>query len=259
VSLHPLATLFVALLTLTAGCLGGLGADLPTGDDAPPTDGATLSDPERVLYDAGSFTASWRYAGTDGDGVRSEIRYDYRADLAGNRSHVAYATRVDDEDTPGAWEAYSTGGRTYTRYDAGGEPFYQVAEGGADVVEDALSRAGAYGAGDLSDMRRVGTETFDGVAVTRYEVTDADDWFVGGTVAGLVQADRVTDFRYVVLVDEDGLARSESWSFTGATEDGQTVTGEWEYSITRVGATDFADPDWLADAEAAATPTSSLA
>ena len=55
-----------------------------------------------------------------------------------------------------------------------------------------------------------------------------------------------------MLVDADGLPRYESWSFEGETDDGETITGEWEYTLTKVGSTTVDDPEWLAAAQAAA-------
>jgi hypothetical protein len=115
-----------------------------------------------------------------------------------------------------------------------------------------LSQARAYGADE--DLAFGGTETFDGVTVERYEPSRASPQLVqAGSAAGAGVGSGnvgVTDFQYVVLVDADGLPRFESWSFTGETTDGQRSTGEWECSLTGVGSTTVADPDWLADAEA---------
>jgi hypothetical protein len=266
---HRLAIGLVALLTLTAGCLGGV-PDFPGDVPTPPTDRVvgdgtvaragddattpSLSDPERVLREAGSFTATWRYTSTDDAGTRGEMRYDYRVDLAGGRSHVVYTLGQEGEEAPGAWETFTVDNRTYSRFGTGDEAFYQVAEGGVEVVADATGHAAAYETGDLSEMTARGTETFDGVTVHRYELTDVDEWFVGASLAGMSGAAEVTDFRYVVLVDGDGLSRYESWSFAGVTEEGESVSAEWEYSLTGVGTTAVDDPEWLADAEAAGTP-----
>jgi hypothetical protein len=102
-------------------------------------------------------------------------------------------------------------------------------------------------------MSTRGSEQFDGVTVTRYELTEANSQVIqaGSRTDGSAGVAEITDFHYVVLVDENGLSRYESWSYTGRTGEGETVSGEWEYSLTKVGGTTVADPDWLADARAA--------
>lgn len=286
-----LLTAVVVVLVLTAGCLGsgdgsaasagdggsdggsgdgaasdggaGGGTDGATGDG---TDGATgdgtdggadglsLSDSEAALRDAGSFTAAWRYAGTDENGQRGEISFAYAADLNAGRTHIAYST--SDGAQAAGWEVYSTDEVTYTRYGSGDNAFYQTTEEQRNVVDEALSHAGIYGYGNEDELSYEGTETFDGVTVERYVLTESDSiWW--GSAAPQHSSDEftVTDFEYVVLIDVDGLARFESWSFSGETADGSTVTGEWNYSITKLGSTTVTEPDWLAAAEAQAQAT----
>lgn len=82
------------------------------------------------------------------------------------------------------------------------------------------------------------------------EFTDRTTWGVLGAAGALDDGDlRVVDYRSVVLIDGDGLARSTAWRLTGETDGGETVTAEWRYTVTGVGATTVAAPDWLADAE----------
>lgn len=91
------------------------------------------------------------------------------------------------------------------------------------------------------------------MTVTRYERTEASSQLLraGSAAAGDASGPAgITDFRYVVLVDEDGLSRHEPWSFAGRSADGEAVSGEWEHSLTRVGSTTVDDPDWLAAARA---------
>jgi len=109
---------------------------------------------------------------------------------------------------------------------------------------------------DTNDERsNHGTETFDGVRVTRYELTEASSQLIQADSAvsgGSTGVTDISDRHSVVLVDDDGVSRHESWSFTGRTAEGQQVSGEWEYSLTGVGSTVVDDPDWLAEAKAAA-------
>ena len=75
----------------------------------------------------------------------------------------------------------------------------------------------------------------------------------GFAAAGAQGADGFTvdDFEYVVLIDGNGLARLESWTYAG-TQNGQSVSYSWEYTLTGVGETTVEDPDWLDEAVAAA-------
>jgi hypothetical protein len=209
------------------------------------------------LRDAGSFTATWTYRGSDRDGTRGEVSYIYYADLDGDRAHVLFSTTGGDEGTTAGWERFSTAGRTYSRYGSGTGAFYQVQEEAEfDVVGDTVSRAGVYAYDDTSGLAFRGTERYDGVTVGRYELTDARSvfWVADAAVRaadiGVDDGIEIQEFEYVVLIDDDGLSRYESWSYTGTTPDGETIDAAWEYSLTGVGSTSFEDPAWVAAAEA---------
>lgn len=260
---NRLVTLGVVVLMLTAGCLGGgTPADggaageerTPDGSSTGVADGPELTDPEAALRDAGSFTVTWQYAGVDASGTRTEVRHEYYADLRGERSLTSTSSfRGGQPD--GTTEQFVVDGTTYLRTGPSDAPSYAAYPGTADVVGTAisLSQARAYGANE--DMANRGTERFDGVAVTRYELSEADSQLIqagSAATSGAPGTAEITDFRYVVLVDADGLSRYESWSFTGRTAEGQAVSGEWEYSLTAVGSTAVEDPEWLAAARATA-------
>lgn len=259
-------TLVLVVLMLTAGCLGGGGGaageasgdseTTPGGDGAATDtgDGPDLTDPEAALRDAGSFTVTWEYAGVDATGTRTDVTHEYYADLRGERSLTVTSSSRDGQPE-GTTEQFVAGGTTYIRSGPADAPSYASYPGTADVVGTAiaLSQARAYGANE--DLASRGTETFDGVRVTRYELSEADSQLIqagSAAASGAPGTAEITDFHYVVLVDEDGLSRYESWSFTGRTAEGQAISGEWEYSLTRVGSTTLDDPDWLADAQTAA-------
>jgi hypothetical protein len=264
---NRLVTLGVVVLMLTAGCLGGgtpadggaAGDDereerTPDGSSAGAVDGPELTDPEAALRDAGSFTVTWQYAGVDASGTRTEVRHEYYADLRGERS-LTRTSSVRDGQPEGTTEQFVADGTTYLRTGPADAPSYAAYPGTADVVGTAiaLSQARAYGANE--DMTNRGTEQFDGVTVTRYELSEADSQLIqagSAATSGAPGTAEITDFHYVVLVDADGLSRYESWSFTGRTAEGQTVSGEWEYSLTTVGSTPVEDPEWLAAAQATA-------
>jgi hypothetical protein len=257
-------TLVLVVMMLTAGCLGGgspasevAGGSENTADGGSSSvedaDGPDLTDPEAALRDAGSFTVTWRYAGVDATGARSEVSHEYHADLRGERSLTVTSSSRDGQPE-GVAEQFVADGTTYVRTGTAETPSYVSYPGTADVVGTAiaLSQARAYGANE--DLTTRGTERFDGVAVTRYELSEADSQLIqagSAATSGAPGTAEITDFHYVVLVDEDGLSRYESWSFTGRTAEGQDISGEWEYTLTNVGSTSVDDPDWLADARAA--------
>jgi hypothetical protein len=268
----------VALLLVLAGCTGGGGGDggaAPATDTEAPADpgsgggsggssgaddddrgadeGAlSLTDPEVALEEAGSFTSTWRYSGMDVDGVEGAVSYTYRADLDAERAYVSVTSEQDGETVEGGFATFTTDGVVYTRFGGGDESFYQARpQESQDLVAESLARTAIYGT-DIEGLANRGAETYEGVRVTRYELTQTDSslWATAAT-AGTDPGD-LDEFEvdYVVLVDGDGLVRYESWSFTGTTNDGQDVNGMWEYSLTAVGSTTVEDPDWLDDAKA---------
>jgi hypothetical protein len=274
--------LTIALLMITAGCIGGGGGDADAGSDssggsvgesqsgggdgeADANDGQSgsddeleLTDAEAALRDAGSFTVVWTYSGVDRSGSEIEVTHEYYADLAAERSLTITSSMRDGESDGGTSQQFFADGVTHVRSGPEESPtYFSFEQESADVVATALalSQARAYGADD--SLAFAGSETFDGVAVERYELSEADSQLIqAGSAAGVGAAGsgdtEITDFHYAVLVDEDGLSRFESWSFSGRTADGQVVSGEWEYSLTNVGSTTVEDPDWLSEAQAQA-------
>lgn len=272
--------LIVALLMVTAGCSGGGGGDADAGADSSggsagesqsgggdgeadassgqsgsESDELELTDPERALREAGSFTVVWTFSGVDQSGTETEVRREFYADLEAERSLTVISSMRDGQSDAGSSQQFFADGVTYMRSGSEESPTYlSFEQESADVVATAiaLSQARAYGSDE--SMQFEGEETFDGVSVKRYELTRADSQLIqAGSAAGVAAGSgntEITDFRYVVLVDEDGLSRFESWSFSGETTDGQAINGEWEYSLTKVGSTTVDDPEWLAEAEA---------
>jgi hypothetical protein len=284
---HRFLVLTIALLMVTAGCLGGGGesdasvdsdTDTDSDADAGSSGGAAggsgsgdadsgvgasggsdggeleLTDTEAALRDAGSFTVVWTYSGVDRSGSEIEVTHEYYADLAAERSLTVTSSMRDGESDAGTMQQFFADGTTRVRSGTEESPtYFSFEQESADVVATALalSQARAYGADD--NLQFEGRETFDGVAVERYELSEADSQLIqAGSAASVGTANPgdvvITDFRYVVLVDDDGLSRFESWSFSGETSDGQVVTGKWEYSLTNVGSTTVEDPDWLSEA-----------
>jgi hypothetical protein len=272
-----LVALVVALTVVVAGCSGTGGeadgpypdggdtttaaGDQDTGGDEDGSDGGAttteagsgaegevigLGDPESLLREAGSFTASWSYEFTEAGAETSRFEYDVAVDLATNRSMEFSRTAGDGAGGEAVvYERYNDGLRSYMKYGSGEEAFFMsMPQEGSPFAE----AAGDVFAGDMADYTRVGSETFDGVTVTRYEYRDPLLWQQYG--AGTVEDDlTVTDFALVVLVDGDGLARSTSWHLTGETDAGEVVTGNWEYTVTKLGSTDVQEPAWLETAK----------
>jgi len=253
--------LIVVSLVVLAGCAGGgdvgpaaEGGDAgSTGDGGSGPDGADgdefdLGDPERLLRDAGSFTVTWSYAGVDASGAETEFTREFYADLESERSYSRTVSATDGQADGGGFEQFVADGVTHTRFGSDDDAVVTSQEGSAEVLGTAiaLSQARAYGADD--GLAFAGTETFDGVTVERYELSATDEALIrAGSIAAQDQpgALQVTNFEYVVLVDEDGLSRHESWTFSGRTADESEVSGSWEYSLTGVGSTTVDDPDWL--------------
>jgi len=273
---RSLVVLLVLLAVVLAGCTGtnvdgegsdgetgttdtgygpttddGDDGDSPVSDDGDSAEGemVDLGDPDTLLREAGSFTAGWAYTFEEADEVTSGFEYEVAVDLVAN--HSREFSRTSDAVQEVVFERYNAGGMSYMKYGSGEESVYMAMAQDTNPFAEAVSDAMV---GEMSDYDRKGTETFDGVTVTRYEFTDRTLWQAYGL--GTVDEDdvEVTDFTLVVLVDEDGLARSTSWTLVGETEDGERVAAEWRYTLTRIGETVVAEPDWLETAKSQGMP-----
>ncbi|WP_324756584.1 DUF7537 family lipoprotein [Haloarcula sp. GH36] len=257
-----ITTALLALTVALAGCGGiGVGDGGSVSDGASGSDGAasaggsdggadkfTAGDPDRLLREAGSFTAEWSFSVTESDGNTSTIINTYGVDLAQNRSYEAFETTGTDGGI--AYESFYADGMTYMKYGDGTESFYQISPQQTTVFDNARDRA-LYDYDDFEDAQFVGTEQFDGITVDRYEYSDPTVWRNYG--AGTFGSDEnvtINDFTVVVLVDGDGLARSTEWTVSGVTDTGVPVSSNWSYTLTGVGSTTVADPDWLDEAKA---------
>lgn len=255
---RTLAIVLLAALVVTAGCLGGGSGDGPESGDGSAGDGGDgsagdggdgvglVENRTAYLHAAGSYTSVWSTTMTEGDVVVGEQSYTNAVDYVGERS--LFGMRVTNDGTVRTdYESYFADGTSYTRYGAGEDATYMTATGEFTPDDTLFSPTLHVSETDLSGYTRVGTETFDGVEVTRYEASQLTDWYGNG------YDDEVewTEFTYVVLVDGDGLVRSEGWTATGVDSEDVAHSIEYSYSLTDIGSTDIAEPDWLATAEAA--------
>ncbi|MDS0220508.1 hypothetical protein NDI54_03985 [Haloarcula sp. S1AR25-5A] len=246
-----LLTVLVLSLVVFAGCVGGDpaadGGTETTDGGAVPADQSDLSveAADRLLRDAGSFTATWSYSTTEA-GETATITNAYQVDLRANRSIETFSMSGPDAGTE--FETFVADGSAYTRYETDDEAFYQVRPQDDTAFQSAVDR-GTLSYESVDDARLIGAETFDGVTVDRYEYSDLSTWQQFGAGAfGSGGNVTVTDFTVVILIDESGLARQTAWTLTGETDDGETVSVEWRYEITGVGSTEVPDPDWLDEA-----------
>jgi len=262
------ATVLVVLIVLLAGCSGGgtgtdgtptvatTAAGEATGDSTQPAAEDTAfdaTDASQQLRDAGSFTTTWSYSVTDVDGATTSVTDTYRVNLDANRSIELFAT--DGPEADSETTTFIADGTGYTRVEAGGQTLYQTNDQPPAVFESATGRASSLFTFVESDIQYVGTETYDGVTVDRYEYSDASAWseYNENVSIAMFSSDTevtVTSFSVVVLVDEDGVGRLTTWTLAGEAADGTPVSAEWSYSLTDIGSTTVEDPDWLADAQA---------
>jgi hypothetical protein len=97
----------------------------------------------------------------------------------------------------------------------------------------------------------VGTETFDGVQVTRYEASGEELARslgllngTGGTFQNVTFVSASTE----LLIDGDGIVRRASFDVVVDTEQAGEVTISFSQEITAVGSTSVPEPDWLEEA-----------
>lgn len=241
------AAVLVGFVVLLAGCAGGSG---PGGDGVTTTAGGDHSLVENrtaALRDAGSYTAVWEME-FRGDGeAATTTRYTHAVNYDDERA--AFTMTVVEGGTDASdYETYQADGSLHTRYGTGEEATYSVVEAPFAPGNTLFPVRGYVTDGDaLDEFTAAGTETFDGATVTRYERTDRPTWVTGGAAGG---ESTWQEFTYTVLVDRDGLVRSEGWSATGETDEGATERVTFTYSLTNVGATTVEEPDWAATARA---------
>lgn len=265
--------LFVVLLVVTAGCLGGgtpdaaptvdsSGGGVDSGGSAGSGDGgaaggdggvtsgdaATLVENRTAaLMEAGSYTSVWRMRTLEDGAQVGEMAYTTKVDYANER--FSFETKSTSEGkTRTSLASYFADGKAYQRIGEGDGATYASSDAAFGTVARPGQTAYVSAAGDLEEFTLAGTETFDGVRVKRYEMKKAAPWLAAqrGTDGEI----RWTDFSYAVLVDERGLVRSERWQGTGVDDAGTKKTIEFTYELTGVGRTEVPEPAWLDRARA---------
>lgn len=244
------ASVSLVVLVILAGCAGGSGdvasGDTPAESDDPSGDVTLVENRTAALMSAGSYTATWEMAFSSEGETVGATTYTHAVDYENERSSFGMLMTSEDE-VSNDHESFYADGTTYARYGSGDEATYNVADGEFAPENTLFPVESSFtSASDLEAFSAAGTETYDGVSVTRYERTDRPTWV--NSQAG-DEDFTWTSFNYVVLVDDDGLVRYESWGGDGVDEDGVEQTITFSYSLTDVGSTSVEDPDWLSMAD----------
>ena len=247
----------LGLLVVLAGCTAVGSDDGDAGATSPASDGPSDSESggdgdvnlvenrTAALRTAGGYTSVWKMVSSREGEVVGGMTYTHAVDYENERS--SFSMQVTSEgEASNDHETFHADGVSYVRYGTGEDATYQVNEA-PFAPDDTLFAVQSYvtDADDLSAFVATGTETYDGVAVTRYERTDRPTWV---NAQSPDEAFTWTEFTYSVLVDEDGLVRSEGWSGEGVDADGVGQSMEFSYSLTDVGSTTVEEPDWAATA-----------
>jgi hypothetical protein len=249
-----ISTVFVVLTVLLAGCAGvtdSSSGPTATADGTTGSDDLSLDEADERLRAAGSFTTQWSYTVREADGTTTQFNNTYEVDLDANRSREVFSTSGPDARTD--YEVFVADGTSYTRYGSGDDAFYQTSDQPSPVFDSATGRAAGFYNSLEADATFEGTESYDGVTVSRYEYADPEAWaaYNQGLASASFDTDEevsVTEFSISVLVDGNDVARLTTWTVTGETESGDTVSIEWAYSITDIGSTTVEEPDWLDEA-----------
>lgn len=231
--------ILVTFLVALAGCAGGAG-DVDAGDGS--GDVMLVDDRAAALADAGGYTATWQMNFSSESESLSVVTYANKVDYENERS--SFEMLMTDRDVvTNDYESFYADGTSYTRIGTGEDGTYTRADS-EFAPENTLFPVQSYisGDSDLEQFSVAGTETYDGVAVTRYERAEQPSWIAPQEVGTEFSW---TEFEYVVLIDADGLVRYDSWGGNGVDQAGVEHTMMFSYSLTDVGSTVVDDPNWL--------------
>ncbi|WP_415378954.1 hypothetical protein [Halosimplex sp. TS25] len=225
------------------GASGDEGAS--AGGDGGSDDAYVAENRTALLVEAGSYTSYWQMRATEGGVVTSDTTYTWAVDY--DRDRTRFSARMASADAVTMdYETYHADGRTYQRNGEGDDATYSVADGEFRPTASAAMTTNVADADDLAEFANEGTETHEGVTVTRYVRTQEPTWLTNQAAAD--GNFTWTEFRFTVLVDEDGLVRSEGWEAEGVDEDGASYVMSFTYALSDVGATDVEEPAWAATA-----------
>jgi len=250
-SVLKLTTPILAVAILTAGCLGGgAPSTTETGSMTTPDQSelvAITDDHKAALEAAGSYTATWELrSGEAGEAARSQTRHTALVDYHNERYLISQGVGSASESQGGSILFYADG-RSYRQVGPPENPSYGVQPAAFNPSIQATLRPMVPSSGDLSAFEYTGTTSYDGVTVKRYVLTERTPWLLAQSQ--LDEEFRIGEFDYELMVDGDGLVRYERWHVMG-TQAGVERTVTFEYTLTDVGSTTVADPDWLAAAMA---------
>ncbi|WP_135821170.1 DUF7537 family lipoprotein [Halostella litorea] len=244
------ATLLVAMLVLTAGCsAGGLlggGDGNGNGDSGsiePYTDSGDELTGEMVneshtsaIQSAGSYTLESNVSLTGADSSLVQNAHG-QVDLENDRQYaVQFASLFGNRTT----YRYTADNTTYQRIvPEDGETQYQTSEGG-QIANPSINTDNV----DAFEWEQQGTETHEGVGVTRYEATGVANYTALPTSPA---EENVSDVSATLLVSEDGVMHEYRVDYT---QEGSGSTQEisLRYAVTDVGSTTVEEPGWLDEA-----------
>ena len=270
-----LSLALVVLLTASAGCTGLLGSEPgPTTSAATPADangpapgssGFDAAAVERGHFETlseSSFTTSLSFrlsAVRDGENRSVFVNRTVAIDRQRGRS-LSTGELVQPNGDTLATTTYTADGSTAERrvlargdeeltdYRTASPPY----DGRVQPVNESgvIDRSLLQSLGADIDWTYAGTETVDGDTVSRFEANGSDitGFAADDAVSTNVSANGTADSASaVVLVDEDGVVRSVQYRVT-TERDGRPVTVTLSLSVSQVGDTSVAEPDWLSEA-----------
>lgn len=204
------------------------------------------TDPEATLQAAGSYTSNWTFRtnrAAEHDATTMVFRQ--QVDVGSERAFSSIRIVGDEVQL---FENLYADGMQYTRVstDSGSQVTYM----GGEMPFDSRSSAVSYGfVYDYSVFERysyAGTETFDGVPVSRFVFDATEAWLAAEQVAD--QGMTVESAHMEMLVDADGIPRYQRYRVEGTDSSG-AVWYDFEFTITDVGSTTVPDPAWLGEAQ----------
>ena len=183
-------------------------------------------------------------------------------DIEGSVTGVQRAS-ISSQQVYAAFNLSTQSGRLVTENYFNGSTAYRrtnttlVAEGGPQYNVSQQPFSVSYNTTATSFQRNLGNASYEaaqpvernGETLLRYEATELTDAaaFLNMPLSGIT-AENVSEFNATVLVGQDGVIRSLSYSATYTTE-GVTTSKTLDLRITDLNATMVNEPEWLAEAK----------